>query len=41
MVLAHSAVSSVREKTTLRPAVRMSANGWSVAVVVIDLEMDS
>jgi hypothetical protein len=32
--LAHSAVLRVREKTTLRPAFRMSAKGWSVAVVM-------
>src|SRR5215216_5460709 len=30
VVLVQSAVFRVREKTTLRPAFRMSANGWSV-----------
>jgi hypothetical protein len=40
VVLAQSAVFRVREKTTLRPAFRMSANGWSVDVVM-DLEMAS
>jgi hypothetical protein len=40
VVLAHSAIFRLREKTTLRPVFRMSANGWSVAVV-IDLEMAS
>ena len=30
VVLVQSAVVRVREKTTLRPAFRMSANGWSV-----------
>ena len=34
VVFAQSAVLRVREKTTLRPAFRMSANGWSVAVVM-------
>jgi len=33
VVLVQSAVFRVREKTTLRPAVRMPANGWSVDVV--------
>jgi hypothetical protein len=41
VVLAHSADFRVREKTTLRPALRMSANGWSVAVVAMDREMAS
>ena len=40
VVLAQSAVFRVREKTTLRPAFRMPANGWSVDVVM-DLEMPS
>jgi hypothetical protein len=34
VVLAQSAVFRVREKTTLRPAFRIGANGWSVAVVM-------
>ena len=29
VVLAHSAVLRVREKTTLRPAFMMPENGWS------------
>ncbi len=41
VVLFHSAVFRVREKTTLRPAFRMSANGWSAAVVVMEVEMAS
>ncbi len=41
VVLAQSAVFRVRENTTLRPAFRMSANGWSVAVVVMDSAMAS
>jgi hypothetical protein len=32
VVLAHSAVLRVREKTTLRAAFMMPENGWSVAV---------
>jgi hypothetical protein len=40
VVLAHTAVFRVREKTTFRPAFRMSENRWSVAVVM-DLKMDS
>jgi hypothetical protein len=34
VVLAHSAVFRVREKTTLRPAFKMWEKGWSVAVVM-------
>jgi hypothetical protein len=34
VVFAHSAVFMVREKTTLRAALRMSAKGWSVAAVI-------
>ncbi len=34
VVLAQSAVFRVREKTTLRAAFRMPANGWSVDVVM-------
>jgi hypothetical protein len=37
---AQSAVFRVRQKTTLRPAFRMSANGWSMDAV-IDPEMPS
>lgn len=41
VVLAQSAVFKVRENTTLRPAFKIAANGWSVAVEVIDFEMAS
>ena len=34
VVLAQSAVVSVREKTTLRAAFRIGEKGWSVAVVI-------
>jgi hypothetical protein len=41
VVLAQSAVFSVREKTTLRAAFGIGAKGWLVAVVVIEPAMPS
>jgi hypothetical protein len=41
VVLAQSAVFSVREKTTLRAAFRMGAKGWSLAFVVMASAMPS